>query len=220
MPVRAQNGAQIGAEAASEQIERERIQRERTQLNQSLEQQRQACYQKLAVTPCINEAKALHNEKMLDLKRQEVSLNDQRRRRSAAQRLADVDARNSPQTQLEKTERRGRAMEASAKKEQSRQERAAKRVPAPTSEPLTLSTEANKESSPAEASAAPARAKPRDPQRAKSTPEQQAAQAARAQKNRQQALEREKAALERQAKARKREAERKKPPAASLPLPS
>lgn len=223
--VSAQNASQnVPAEMPSaapeptlEQIERTRIARERAQSQTELELQRQACYQKLAVTPCLNEAKTQHNEKMQDLKRQEVSLNDTRRRQAAAQRLADVDARNSPQAQLDKAQRRGRALEEAAKKQQNRQERAASRstqaAPSagPPSEQVTNS-----------ARPTPPRpgAKARDPVSASSKAAHQSDLAAQAAKNRQQALSREKAVQERRERASKREAERKKPAAASLPVPN
>lgn len=210
----AQNSSQKTDPNALEQVERARIEGERKALIQNLELQRQACYQKVAVTPCLNDARDEFNEKTRDLKRQEVALNDMRRKRAAAQRLADVDERNSPQAQLERTERRGRAMEASARREQERQQRKADRAAAPASAPALGGAQRRELVAPTPAGK-PRAAEPR------SDGDQTAAdRAARAQANRLQAEAREKAAQERKAKAKESEAARAKPPAAPLPIPN
>lgn len=98
LPVWAQNALKNPSEnrpvaASSQASEQARIASERVQLQKNLDQSKQACYQKLAVTPCIGQAKAEHRAKMQELKRQEVGLNDARRKQAAAQRLAHLEAR-------------------------------------------------------------------------------------------------------------------------------
>lgn len=107
----------------AEQTERQRISSERVALLTQLEQQRQTCYQKLAVNLCLNEVRDQHNEKMRDLKRQEVALSDVQRKRQASDRLRTVDDRHSPQALQNLAEQRGRAMEASARREEERAQR-------------------------------------------------------------------------------------------------
>lgn len=208
----AQNASEPTDPNAQEQVERARIASERAALTKNLELQRQACYQKLAVTPCLNDARDEFNEKMRDLKRQEVALNDMRRKRAAAQRLADVDERNSPQAQLERAQRRGRALEESAQRERERQQRQAQRAAAPAS--------ASSDAPRSEPSAPKPSGKPRAASPPSDGDKTAADRAARAEANRAQAEAREKAAQDRRAKAKEREATRTKPPAAPLPIPN
>lgn len=216
-PATAQNGPPIAVENADNRAERTRIKNEREQLTQSLALQRQACYQKLAVTPCLNEARDQHNEKMRDLKRQEVSLNNMQRKRAAADRVKALDQRNSPEAQLKRTQDRGKAMEAATKREDGRAQKQASRE-------AKLAAAANapkvtKESKTQELSPAP-QGKPRNQPVAKVAPEPRPDQAAKIEKSRQRAAQREKEAAERRAKAAERDAKRKKPPAAGLPVPN
>jgi colicin import membrane protein len=217
MPAISQNVSQNTSEKADEQAERNRIKSERAKLNESLAQQRQACYQKLAVTPCLNEARDQHNEKMRDLKRQEVALNDVQRKRAAADRVKALDQRNSPEAQLKRAQDRGKAMQDATKREESRASRQASRE-AKQAE-AEKAPKAAKEPKPEGIAPAP-QGKPRQQPVAKVAPDQRPGQAAKMEKSRQQAAEREKDAAERKAKAAEREAKRKKPPAAGLPMPA
>ena len=212
----AQSLAQRAAENAEGRAERARIGKERAALNQSLEQQRQACYQKLAVTPCLNDARDQHNEKIRDLKRQEVTLNDMQRKAAAADRVRAIDQRNSPEAQLKRAQDRGKAMQDASKREDSRTERLASREAkqAETANSPKTTIEPKSEG------ALPApQGKPREQAKAKVAPAQRPGESAKMEKNRQQAAQREKEAAERRAKVAEREAKRKKPPAAGLPMP-
>jgi hypothetical protein len=208
----AQNASESIDLNAQEQVERARIASERAALAKSLELQRQACYQKLGVTPCLNDVRDEFNEKMRDLKRQEVALNDMRRKRAAAQRLADLDERNSPQAQLERAQRRGRALEESAQRERERQQRQTERAAAPAS--------ASADAPRREPSAPTPSGKPRAASPPSDGDKTAADRAARTEASRAQAKAREKAAQDRRAKAKEREASRTKPPAAPLPIPN
>jgi colicin import membrane protein len=203
--------------ASAEQMERQRIAQERSSLKAQLEQQRQACYQKFAVSACLNDARDQHNEKMRDLKRQEVSLNDVQRKRAGADRLRAIEERNSPEAQLKQSQERGKALENSAKREQQRQEREASRL----SKRNSLSTEpaapAIAESAKPEAKSAAANPAP---QAALPSPSKSAAEVAQMERKRQQAAKREKDAQERRARMQEREAKRKKPASAPLPAPA
>lgn len=216
MPAKAQNAPQKALEKANEYAERERIKNERTNATQNLAQQRQACYQKLAVTPCLNEARDQHNEKMRDLKRQEVSLNDMQRKRAAADRVKALDERNSPEAQLKRTQERGKAIEAAKRRDESRAQKQASRE-AKLAEAEKAPQAAQE---PQSESLAPApQGKPRQPPAEKVAPAQRPGQAEKMERNRQQAAAREKELAERRAKAAEREAKRKKKPAAGLPVP-
>lgn len=199
----------------SEKIERDRINRERTAANQELEQQRKACYQKLAVTSCLNEARDTHSEKTRDLKRQEVALNDVQRKRAAAERIRMIDERNSPQAQQALAERRGRALAATAEREKAQADKKSSRQAkeaAAASKPAAQEKGSSQQSQPS--------GKPRNQPSPKLAPEQRPSQTDKMAKNREQAAAREQALEKRRAEALQREANRKKPAAASLPIPN
>ena len=212
----AQNASQVNAEKTDEQTERIRIKSERAALAQSLDQQRQACYQKLAVTPCLNAARDEHNEKMRDLKRQEIALNDAQRKRAAADRVKALDARNSPEVQLQRAQDRGKALDASGRREGDRAQKQAARESRLAEAAKAAQTE--KQAKP-KAAVPSAQGKPRPQSTTKIAPAQRAGQAERMAKSREQAAKREQDAAERRAKVAEREAKRKKPPAAGLPIP-
>jgi colicin import membrane protein len=106
------------ANAQEEKQERGRILTERQAANAAYEAKRRDCYQKLAVTPCLNEARDERNQKLNDLKRQEVALDDAKRKRRAVDKLREVESRSSPQAQQAQAERRGRAMQDMQDREQ------------------------------------------------------------------------------------------------------
>jgi colicin import membrane protein len=195
----------------AEKAERQRISQERTNLNAILAKKRTDCYQQLAVTPCLNEARDLHNDKMRDLKRQEVSLNDTKRKRAAAEQLRSLDERNSPKAQLAQSQRRGRALEASAKREKSRQEREIKRE---AQQANTASTQAAPDTVAAKQVPKPQGKARKEPQKLK-----RPVDATQIESKRLQAAKREQSAQEHRAKMQAREAKRKKPAAKPLPVP-
>lgn len=220
MPAIGQNVSQNTSGKTDEQAERARIKSERVNLSESLAQQRQACYQKLAVTPCLNEARDQHNEKMRDLKRQEVALNDAQRKRAAADRVKALDERNSPEAQLKRSQDRGKAMQAAARREESQAQRQKSREAKQAAAAENAKAASNAPEKEREASVPQPQAKPRPQAATKVAPDQRPSQAERIEKSRQQAAEREKDAAERKAKAAEREAKRKKPLAAGLPMPA
>ncbi len=229
MPALGQNTSQNGSENVSttmqsEQAERARIKRERTSATQELAAQRQACYQKLAVTPCLNEARDAHNEKARDLKRQDVALNDAQRKRAAADRVKALDQRNSPEAQLKRAQERGKALDASARRVESQAQRqknqevkiAEAAAQAKAKPPSTSSSSSKQNGVPVPQP----QGNPRFQQAKKVAPAHSAGQAERSAKSAQQAAQRERAAQSRREKAAQREAKRKKPAAAGLPVPA
>ncbi len=213
---RAQNGSENLQLA--EQIERQRISSERAVLLTQQEQQRQDCYQKLAVSPCLNEVRDQHNGKMQDLKRQEVALSDVQRKRKAADRLRAVDDRHSPQALQNLAEQRGRALEASARREEERAQRERSREAK-----LVQANVPSVAASGIASAATPAASQEKKilaGKKANTASGERSGDAAKMQRSSQQAAERERAATERRAKSEQREANRKKPAATSLPVPA
>lgn len=90
LPLRAQEPAETAAERA-------RISTERGKAEATFTAQEKACYGKFAVNDCIAAARAQRREALADLRRQEVGLNDLERKRKAAERLREIDARRAEQ---------------------------------------------------------------------------------------------------------------------------
>lgn len=217
MPAAAQNNVQMSAELAAERAERSRISQERAALQKSLAEQREACYQKFAVTPCLNKARDEHNEKTLDLKRQELLLSDAQRKRAAAVRVSAMDERNSPAAQLARAQDRGRALEAAARRDvrqAQRQNEREKKQKALAAQPMRSDEIKLDKDRERLAPQVDRRQQPMAPV----APEQRTGQAQRSLKKAQRSADRERVAQLRRNKAAEREASRKKPPAASLPM--
>ncbi len=100
--------AQVPADEANE---RARITAERSRVEAEFEAGHKACYGRFAVNDCIDAAKSRRREALADLRRQEVSLNDAERRRRAAERLAEIEARKQEQAQQEQEPVRSKAPE-------------------------------------------------------------------------------------------------------------
>jgi colicin import membrane protein len=88
---------------------RARISGERAQAEAEFAARQKQCYRKFAVNDCLNAAKAQRREKLADLRRQEISLNDAERKRKAAERSGSLEERSSPAKQEAEEQRRARA---------------------------------------------------------------------------------------------------------------
>jgi len=171
--------------------ERARIAAQRQAADSRYTQAEAACYARFAVNDCLNEARAARRETLADLRRQEVSLNDDERRRKGAAQRQRIDERLSPEIRQRAAQQRARILQDAVV----RQERGAgaAREPAP---PAALPTDAA-------AGTAPRAAKP--------------APHASAVRQRQEKLQEAKARKER---LEKRRLERTKPLAKPLPVPA
>lgn len=194
--------AAVSAQGVDAGAERARIQSERDQAEQRFRQEQRACNGKFNVTDCLNEAKAKRREKLSDLRRQEVALNDQERKHKAAERLKEIEERRSNDHQEQAARQRAKAQS----DQQARDDRAAGKAakkPGPEGARQQRAAEQQiriREHAGDQAEAARKR-------------EQEA------QENRAEREKRLKDAEERKAKAEKRMAERKKPAASDLPPP-
>jgi colicin import membrane protein len=189
------------AEPGNTETERARISAERARLEAGFLAEDVACYKKFAVNSCLGKVNARRREALADLRRQEISLNDEERRIKGAEQLRRTEEKSSPERQQEAASSRAKALEDA----QSRQER-----------------DKNKQQ---ERAAAPSKAKANsDASAAKIKSNQQKAQA----RSDKQAVAAEEAKKfndrqkESQARRVQHESERikqTKPPAKSLPLP-
>ena len=88
--------------------ERERIKAERSQMESEYSNALRACYQKLNVNTCKDDAYKVRMQKSTSLKSQERVLNDQERKQRSAAALQSIEDKNSLESQTESAERRAR----------------------------------------------------------------------------------------------------------------
>jgi hypothetical protein len=120
----AQESLTQGLDFASE---RERIKTERSQMDSEYSNSLRACYQKIHVNNCKDEAFKIRLQKTNVLRAQERVLNDQERKKRSAAALQSIEDKNSLESQTESAERRARSsqqhldkLESNLKKNQER----------------------------------------------------------------------------------------------------
>lgn len=94
--------------ALATDTERIAIEGRREQLRSQLANDNAVCHQKFAVNSCLNEINVKHREAMADLRRQEILLNDDERRKRGAEQLRKVEEKSSPAGAQETMERRAK----------------------------------------------------------------------------------------------------------------
>ena len=105
----------------SVKVERDRINAERAKINKQYDVDRAACYKKFAVSGCIEDLQVKRREVLDDLKRQEILINDEERRRKAAERLESIENKQSGDARQERDEK-------AANEQAKSEEKAAKRA--------------------------------------------------------------------------------------------
>ena len=98
------------ATLAQEQAEIDRINAARQQADAEYARQQAACYQKFAVNNCLSEARDHRRVVVADLKRQEVALNDVKRKRAAADQVLRLEERQSELRAAEAESKRQQAL--------------------------------------------------------------------------------------------------------------
>jgi len=104
--VQAQDGLAQGLDLTAE---RERIKAERSQMEAEYSQSLRACYQKLNVNSCKDDAYKIRLKETNALRAQERILNDQERKQRSAAALQSIEEKNSLEIQTESAERRARS---------------------------------------------------------------------------------------------------------------
>ena len=84
-------GNAAAQDASGIAAERKRISAERQQADAVFAAEQKACYQKFAVTGCLEEARKKHQVIVDDLRRQDTSLNDLERKQRTAERLRQLE---------------------------------------------------------------------------------------------------------------------------------
>jgi hypothetical protein len=183
---------------------RERISRQRGEVEAAYKADEKACYQKFAVNDCLNAARSRRREAMADLKRQETSLNDAERKRKGAERQRAIEERAQAQKRVERPEPPAKA---------------APPAPHPPAGPTIEEKQAERaraqERNAAEAAARKRDAQARQQEKAAESARRQAEAASNAERRKKEQAE----ADEHKASVNKRLAERNKPPAQPLPAP-
>lgn len=202
--------ASAHAEGPEAAVERERIKSEGAAAEARYQEAQKACYGKFAVNDCLDKARREHNAATSDLKRQKRVLDDAERKRLAAERQREIDARSSPERQQEAAEKRAKAAAEQQERDARAAEKAAKRAAddAEREQRGPRTKEPHGPSSP--------QGRPRDPQVPKShapTPEQAA-------KNRADWDARQEEAEKHKAEVADRNARRTKPVSPDLPPPA
>ena len=97
--------AQETKTAAQQEAEwqRSRIATERASEEVRYQQQRAACYQRFAVNDCLNKARVDRRPVMEELRRQEIILNDEARRRLASEQIQAVEEKQQNKPTLRGT---------------------------------------------------------------------------------------------------------------------
>ena len=160
------------------EAERARISAERKQAEARLAAQEVACYKSFAVNDCLRAARAERRERLSDLRRQELSLNDAERRRRSTERLRGIEERETVKKQEEHAAQRAEAVVRQREKKEALEKRATDK-----------------------AKAAPASVAPRTPK--KPAVHDTAQELRRSQERQQEAKERRERAAKRQAEAAK-----------------
>ena len=115
--------------------ERARIAAERKQADVRLASEEAACYKIFAVNDCLAAARAQRRERLSDLRRQELSLNDAERRRRSAERMRSTEERNAAQKQEDSAAQRAEAVARQQERKEALDKRGAERAQVQASAP-------------------------------------------------------------------------------------
>lgn len=197
-------GAQTGVLPAPQGTmdeERAKISAERARLEAVFLAEDAACYKRFFVNSCLGDVNSRRREAMADLRRQEISLNDEERRIKGAEQIRKTEEKSSPEKQQEAADSRAKALEDYQSRLDREQKKSAERATAQSSEKAA-----------SEASAERLRA---NQEKAQARTGKQAAAAEETKKF----DARQKEARERRARYESDQLKRVKPPAKSLPVP-
>jgi hypothetical protein len=142
LTLHAQESMTQGLDIASE---RERIKTERSQMESEYSNSLRACYQKIHVNNCKDEAFKIRLQKTNVLRAQERVLNDQERKKRSAAALQSIEDKNSLESQAESAERRARSSQQHLDKLESNLEKNQERLAKEKSEAENLEKNAQRE---------------------------------------------------------------------------
>lgn len=129
--------AEMGGDRSIE-VERARLQENRSRVVAVHDKEEAACYRKFAVTACLAEVRVRRREALADLRRQEVSLNDAERKRKGADQLVRIEEKSSPQALQAAADKRAEALAAQKERQQRAGQKAADRLGATSNQANAL----------------------------------------------------------------------------------
>jgi hypothetical protein len=107
----AQTVAPEGQPQDSMAAQRARISAERTRLEAGFAAENAVCYEKFAVNSCLDKISARRRQAMAELRRQEISLNDEERKIRGEEQIRKTREKSSPEKLQEAAQRRAKAVE-------------------------------------------------------------------------------------------------------------
>ncbi len=126
-----------GAKAqTSYDVERSRITNERAALEAGFSEANSACYKKYLVNTCLDELREKRSMATADLRRQEISLDDQERKLKGARQIQKTEDKTSPEKQQQAADKRGAALKDFEERMERDQEKSAARKAAVTNKKL------------------------------------------------------------------------------------
>lgn len=125
--------------------ERERIKTERAQMETEYSSSLRACYKKLHVNNCKDEAFKIRLQKTNNLRAQERVLNDHERKQRSAAALQSIEEKNSLESQTESADRRTRSSQQHLDKLESNLEKNQERLDKEAREAENLEKNAQRE---------------------------------------------------------------------------
>ena len=125
----------LSAQAQStNDAERLRISQQRAALETGFEREDTACYKKFLVTNCLNEVNIRRRDALADLRRQEISINDEERKARGAEQVQKTEDKASLENQQQEADQRAEAVKRSESRIANDQQKNADRVKAESSE--------------------------------------------------------------------------------------
>jgi hypothetical protein len=128
----------------SNDAERLRISKERAVLEAGFNREDAACYRKFLVNNCLDEVKVRRQEAFTDLRRQEISIDDQERKARGADQLQKTEDKASLEKQQAEADRRAQAMRDSDARIERERQKNADRLKLESNEKSNLETAAAK----------------------------------------------------------------------------
>ena len=111
----AQN-SELSGEAGTIGIQRMAISTERSRLEAGFLSEDAACYKKFAVNSCLGKVNSRRREVMVDLRRQEIFLNDEERRIKGEKQIRKTQEKASPENQQQAADKRAKVVEESQRR--------------------------------------------------------------------------------------------------------
>jgi hypothetical protein len=118
-------GAQTGPQDILFETEMARIKQARSDEELRFDELTANCYRRFAVNDCLREVRVRQRKTMEDLQRQEISINEQQRKRSGAEQLKRIDEKSSPEALRAEEKRRSEALQSHQERLQSQAQKKA-----------------------------------------------------------------------------------------------